>query len=154
MLRVIVRNSIRTREAAASALDALGWKPGADASAAYYWIAKQEWNQCVAIGAPAVEPLIAVQSNYTNDYEISWGVSRALAKIGDTRAVEPLIALLFTHDLDTGNRALISALAGLKDTRAVQPLLSLLKKWEECGDRDGYFEEFIKEALGKLGYTP
>lgn len=48
------------REAAAEALGELGWKPARDENAAWYWIAKQGWKKCVALGDVAVEPLISV----------------------------------------------------------------------------------------------
>ncbi|MGB9872500.1 MAG: HEAT repeat domain-containing protein, partial [Anaerolineae bacterium] len=34
------------REAAAEALDRLGWKPEQDENGAWYWIGKQNWQQC------------------------------------------------------------------------------------------------------------
>ena len=45
---------------AARALDQLDWKPARSDAGARYWIAKGEWEKCIDIGAPAVEPLIAV----------------------------------------------------------------------------------------------
>ena len=48
----------QTRKAAAETLDRLGWKPGQDENAAWYWIAKEDWDKCVALGAAAVEPLL------------------------------------------------------------------------------------------------
>jgi len=51
----------------ANALDKLGWKPDQTAEGAAYWIARGEWDRCVQIGSPAVEPLIAsLKSNNEN----------------------------------------------------------------------------------------
>jgi HEAT repeat protein len=51
--------SIYVRRAAAGALSRIGWLPGQDEAGAVYWVFKGEWDKCVGIGAPAVEPLIA-----------------------------------------------------------------------------------------------
>ena len=48
------------RLAAARALDELGWQPNNGEAAAAYWIVHEQWDKCVGIGAPAVEPLITV----------------------------------------------------------------------------------------------
>jgi HEAT repeat protein len=46
------------RTLAAEVLGKLDWQPGKDEAAAYYRIAKFQWDHCVEIGAPAVLPLI------------------------------------------------------------------------------------------------
>jgi hypothetical protein len=43
---------------AAEALDKLEWQPGKDANGAAYWVVKGEFGECIAIGAPSVEPLL------------------------------------------------------------------------------------------------
>jgi HEAT repeat protein len=40
------------------ALNSLGWKPDKDENGAYYWATIMNWDECIAIGAPAVEPLL------------------------------------------------------------------------------------------------
>ncbi|MBN1811460.1 MAG: HEAT repeat domain-containing protein, partial [Anaerolineae bacterium] len=62
------------REAAARALDNLGWQAGQDEGSVAYWIVRGEWDRCVAIGALAVEPLIDALK-----YE-KWNVRRAAAR--------------------------------------------------------------------------
>ena len=47
------------RRAAAEALDELAWSPDSGEAGAAYWLAKSEWDECVRIGAPAVEPLVS-----------------------------------------------------------------------------------------------
>jgi HEAT repeat protein len=47
------------RQAAAAMLGRLGWQPGRDEAAGWYWMVKGDWDKCVALGALAVEPLIA-----------------------------------------------------------------------------------------------
>lgn len=73
------------RETAADTLDDLGWQPDTEERHAYYCIARSEWEQCAAIGAPAVEPLIKMPMACTNRTVIE-----VLGKIGDTRAVKPI----------------------------------------------------------------
>ena len=51
------------RELAIEALERLGWTPDEDEAGAYYWVVKLEWEKCVRIGSPAVEPLIAALKN-------------------------------------------------------------------------------------------
>ena len=46
------------RDGAMQALAKIGWRPGNDRAGAAYWAARQEWERCVQIGTPAVEPLI------------------------------------------------------------------------------------------------
>ena len=62
LIQALVGKYWSVRMPAAWALDQLGWKPGQDENAAWYWIAKKEWEQCVALGRAAVEPLIKALS--------------------------------------------------------------------------------------------
>jgi len=47
------------RNNAALALDDLGWKPLNIESEAIYSVAKKDWENCIKIGPPAVDALIA-----------------------------------------------------------------------------------------------
>jgi HEAT repeat protein len=80
------------RKSAAEGLEKLGWQPGKDETGATYWVAKGNWDECAAIGAPAVETLVAVLQNAS--LTVRKNAAEALGKIGDARAVEPLIAAL------------------------------------------------------------
>lgn len=82
----------RVRDAAAGALDDMQWQPGNDEDAVAYYIVKGHWDDCVRIGAPAVEPLIGVLKD--GDYDVRGNVVNALGEIGDPRSVGPLIQLL------------------------------------------------------------
>lgn len=81
---------------AAEALDSLGWKPDDETSKVDYLIAKQSWDELVKIGKPAVDPLIEMIGAW--DIGIRNGVTIALGKIGDERAIEPLIHALYTFN--------------------------------------------------------
>ena len=76
------------REAAAQALDRLGWKP--DQSDAAYFIARQDWDKCISLGTSAVAGLITELKEKRGGRE----VIKALGKIGDNRAIEPLVIAL------------------------------------------------------------
>jgi HEAT repeat protein len=74
------------------ALSQLGWQPTCDEAGACYWIQNGEFEKCVSIGAPAVEPLInALKSN---NPAVQIAAMSTLGKIGDSRAVEHLIEAL------------------------------------------------------------
>jgi hypothetical protein len=51
------------RDVTAERLRDMSWQPDNDHIGAVYWIAQQNWDGCVRIGAPAVEPLIAELNN-------------------------------------------------------------------------------------------
>ena len=131
------------RWAAAGALDKIGWQPGKDEAGVAYWIAKQDWEECVRIGAPAVEPLVAALEDESTD--VRNAAAEALGKSGDARAVEPLIVALRDEDKSVCRNA-AEALGELKDARAVEPLIAALKY------RD--VREAAAGALDKIGWQP
>ena len=71
--------------------------------------------------------------------------AKALGKIGDGRAVEPLIKALGGEDR-RGRSAVAEALGAIGDTRAVEPLIGLLE------DEDKWVRKYAKESLKKLGH--
>ncbi len=111
----------RLCKAAADALDRLGWKPDNAETGAAFWAARLEWDECVKIGPPAVQSLIAVLGagvrRLRSERE---GAAQALGEIGDPRAVEPLIATLGLGVAPT--QAAAEALGKLRDPRAVRRL--------------------------------
>ena len=112
------------REAAASSLDGLGWKPVNATEKAAYYIAKKDVDKCAALGAEAVEPILslAFNMNFVRD---------TLVKIG-TPAVEPLIAVLekkrnafrnFSYISQEGlEYAVVEILSEINDPRAIEAL--------------------------------
>ncbi len=94
----------------------------------------------VKIGAPAVEPLIAVFTGGT--WEVHWFAAEALGQIGDARAVEPLIAGLTGQYV---GEAVATSLGQIRDPRAVEPLVAALK-YQTASVRKG-----VIEALAKFG---
>ncbi len=132
------------RRAAAVALAKIDWKPEGE-PAAWYWVAKCEWERAIALGRVAVEPLIAALKDQNSGY-VRERAAKALGKIGDRRAVESLIAALKDEVRDV-REAATEALGGV-GAPAVEPLTATLK------DRDKYVRKTAAEALSKLGWEP
>jgi HEAT repeat protein len=126
---------------AADALDKLGWKPDQGEAGALYWIVRRKYDNCVAIGAPAVPPLIAALK-YTDLFKISIhkeevvraGAALALGKLGDGQAVEPLIAA-FKDEHEHVRSAIALALKEIGHA-AVEPLIAALKDEDKNVRRD------------------
>lgn len=142
-------------KAAAEALERLGWQPGQDESAVRYWLAKQEWERCAALGEVAIETLVATlresaeygafaQSMLSLErfgghfdlgffgsmqgmkcVEMRESAASVLVRIGPP-AVLPLIATL--QDESAWMRMTMAWVLGeIGDARAVEPLISLLR---------------------------
>ncbi len=82
------------------------------------------------IGEPAVEPLIdaLLRNNFLN---IRSAAAAVLGEIKDSRAIEPLIAVLKSQDSQVKEEikvraAAAYALGAIKDIRAVEPLIAVL----------------------------
>ena len=126
----------------------------------------------IAIGAPAVDPLIAtLQDKDANiralapfplgrirdpravesliaalddsDVRVRKGAIWSLGEIGDLRAVDPVIRALANSDPDVRRDAVV-ALGRLNDPREVESLITALK------DSDSIVQENSVEALGKM----
>lgn len=104
-----------------------------------------QWEAAKAlekIGTLAVEQLIATLNKNKKARGMAAGV---LGLIGDTRAVEPLIALL--NDKDSSGRAgIVEALGRMRDARAIEPLSITLRT-----DKDGIVRREAAKALGLIG---
>jgi hypothetical protein len=81
-------NASLVRERAAKALDELNWNPINDRERAIYFIAKNQWQECIKVGSEAVEPLIAALE-YGGEAKMQ--AAYVLGEIKDSRAIEPLI---------------------------------------------------------------
>ncbi len=123
------------------ALDKIGWQPGREESGAAYWVAKQNWNECVRVGSTAVEPLISVLAHSHN--QARKAAADALGQIGDARAVEPLIVALKDREIRQCG-AVEDALVKIGGP-AVEPLVAAFKN----GDFEVRFDAVT--LLGKIG---
>jgi len=72
-----------------------------------------------------ISALIAALA-YTKNSEIPAAAARALGRLGDSTAVQPLVDLLEREEV-TSVEPVVSALGRLADARAVGPLLSVLR---------------------------
>jgi len=130
------------RKAASESLNKFGWRPENENNKVIFFIANQEWDKCVEMGESAVEPLIAALK-YGGDTRKEAAI--ALGKIGDKRAVEPLIVVLNDKFWDANANAAGEAawaLGEIGDQSAVKPLITMLK---------GRYRSKAGEALGKIG---
>ena len=141
LINVLRNNNSYVQESAAEALDKLGWKPKDDIEKAIYFIAKKRWDECVELDKPAVEPLI-VTLKENKHRAIRKKSAEALGKIGDTRAIKPLINALMDKQSDV-QRFAAEALGKIGDTRAIKPLINAL--------RDSNVRLTAGEALLKIG---
>jgi HEAT repeat protein len=80
----------------AKVLGNLGWEPKSEEERVLYYIANGDWDECVKMGAVAVEFLIERLKDRNSDVRRS--VAEALGKIGDARAVGSLIETLKDDD--------------------------------------------------------
>jgi len=81
----------------------------------------------VEIGETAVEPVIKALEKTGGSIGGSYGnYASALGKIGDKRAVEPLLKIIEKNPLED-NRSAVEALGKFDDPRAVEPLIEKLK---------------------------
>jgi HEAT repeat protein len=114
-------------------LDKLGWVPETDGQRAAYLIAVEDWESLVEWGGAAVEPLIEALSDENHCRNTLYirslraAAAEALGKIGDARAVEPLIGMLGDEDSDVRYDA-AEALGKIGDVRAVEPLIKALEE--------------------------
>jgi HEAT repeat protein len=131
----------RVRRYAAAALDRIGWQPDTQVQKIAYVIAREDWNECVQIGEPAVEPLITYLQDASWDVRSS--AADALGEIGDGRAIEPLIDCL--HDTDSRVRRRAADALGRIGKQAVEPLIACLR------DTDSRVRGSAADVLSKIG---
>lgn len=141
LITALTDSSPAVRHAAADALDELRWTPSPDVYGAAYWVIRQQWNKCVAIGVPAIEPLVGVSRS--DDAGVRKEVVAALGMIGGAAALKPLISAL--QDKDSHVRSAAAHWLGqIGDTSAIGPLIGLLGNPES---------ESAEGALGKIGVS-
>ncbi len=130
----------RVRKNAAEALDKLNWKCEDKEVLAKYHIIKGDFNACERIGSSAVIPLLDVLKK-----EYDKNVIEILGKIGDARAVAPLIQVLNKAGLENRLKA-IEALSNIGDDLAIEPLIEALK------EKDKIVSKKATEALEDLNW--
>jgi len=91
LLQALEDEDWQTRLEAAHALDKIGWQAGNNVDKAHYLFAKGSWDDLVKLGEPSVELLLRVQ-------QPGLEVVKALGRIGDLRAAETIVDLLFSGE--------------------------------------------------------
>jgi HEAT repeat protein len=111
-----------------------------------------ESNMMALFGPPNIEKLAARRNvkslikalNYEKSVDIRREAARALGKIGEAQAVEPLSAALKDGKYSVREMA-AWGLGAIGDARAVEPLITALE------DRDEDVRRHVLEALGAIG---
>ena len=98
----------------------------------------------LAGGEEAVTALIMALQNGNEDLIVRGRAALMLGRLGDTRAVQPLIGALDAPGMQTPLHAARS-LGRLGDDRAIEPLLLI------AGSAEGKLREAAIEALQRLG---
>ena len=166
------------REKAAQALDNIGWSPQAIGEQVSFAIAKQDWPKCIALGAPAVEPLLVIVQR--REHGVAMEAAAALGALKEPRAAEPIAELLMDKEFytrsvkreiaqslaklgspaidplvkalndedDDVRQAAAQALSLIKDPRVIDVLFGALK------DADSSVRETAAATLDQIGVTP
>jgi HEAT repeat protein len=172
LIEALKNEDSHVSENAAKVLEKLEGIPADEETTIWLFIAKHDWDKCVQIGVPAVEPLIAALK--MNSFYVRKGAVESLVKIGDPRAVEPLIVALRDEDWLV-RKAAAEALVRFSNPQAVEPLIACLGDddyevrkaatlaLEEIGkpaveplinvlrDKDAKVRENVAQTLGKIG---
>ena len=138
-------SSAAVRQSAARALARLGAAPdGGQAGAAYYWVEKRDWNECVRLGAAAVKPLVATLKH--RDKVVRRAAAQALGKIADPGAAKGLVAALGDSDQQV-RQAAVEALVRIM-APAAKPLAAALL------DGNATKRRLATEVLDRTGWSP
>jgi HEAT repeat protein len=95
----------------------------------------------VRIGNMSVGPLIEVLNDSST--EVKYSAIEALGEIKDTKATEPLIALLRDENLSV---AVIRSLGKIKDVNSVEPLIALLNDTKDKSGKNKWGLSFEGET--------
>lgn len=96
-------------------------------------------------GDTALLTLIGIVRNHHEDLIVRGRAALMLGKLGDTRAVDPLIDALYAPGYQTRVHA-AQSLGKLGDRRAIAPLIRVVETETDT------FRAAAEEALHKLGY--
>lgn len=131
-------NSHHIRQRVAELLDKLGWQPDCREAGATYWIAKAEWDKCIEIGKPAIEPLVATLRD--RDSGVRWAAADTLDSLG-WRPDRERIGATYWIAKSEWNRCVEIG------EPAVEPLIAVLR------DRESWVRQAAAGALERIG-TP
>ncbi|HOY09315.1 MAG TPA: HEAT repeat domain-containing protein, partial [Candidatus Omnitrophota bacterium] len=142
VLPALHARDVAVRQAAAAALDKLGWRPSNKEQEVLYSAAKREWEKCVLLGSFSVDVLAELLNDaYWSEHASEIGL--ALGRINDTRAFAVLERAL-QSDMWYLRETTAEVLGDLGDPRGVEPLIRAVS------DHDERVSSKAVEALGKM----
>jgi HEAT repeat protein len=143
LVKALSDNSVEVRLAAANALQNFSDLDLSGSDLAWFYIAKQDVQKCIGLGAPAVGPLIEQLER------LDWSAAAALGDIGDSRAIGPLRqASRWTGCTSAFHAEVIRALAKMGDQQLVDEVLKIVARHDDWR----YLEYWAAiEAIGVLG---
>jgi HEAT repeat protein len=140
LIETLKDDNVTVKNQANIALERMGWIPPEDEMGAEYYISRGQWDKCLSIGKPAVNPLIKVL-NHT-DSEIRNKAVETLAMLGNI-AFDAVLKASRSKDSILRRKA-CDVLGKMANPKAVLPLTRLLK------DRDKYVRRRAAYALIKV----
>ena len=123
LVAVLKGDNPEFRHKAAVILTKLKWHPKDDKEKGHFCVAKKDWDGCVALGKLALPSLIIELKSEDAQSRIS--AADALARIGDTQAIEGLARLQNDQNADV-RIAGAEALKGFTDVQALHALIRAL----------------------------
>ncbi len=128
LLELLHDPDIKVREEAGFYLAKMG-VPDDPIERAWFAAARREWEMAFQLGQIAVEPLVL--ATQTEDIEHQLGAAKTLARLGDRRAVEPLLScLVYALAKPKVYEEAAETLGKYGDRRAVKPLQDRLQSFE------------------------
>ncbi len=113
----------------------------------HYFIARDEYHECVDIGGATVDPLLQSLEEHKEDSDRKRSIVIALGKLGDPKAVPQLIGLLYDQDKYVRERT-VEALGLIGDRKAIPSLVKMLE------DSNAWVRKAVVKALDELCWVP
>ena len=133
------------REAAASALRQLGWKPSTKEDLARFEIALGNTPAAVSIGEAAVDPLLADLTHETSFHRRA--AAEALRELNDPRKIAPLLEALKDSD-PTVRVSTIHSLGSVASEHVMAEILKLFR------DRDPHVRLAAAQVMARRNDSP
>lgn len=128
---------------AVESLGSFGWRPNSTNEQLVYYVWKQQWDSIVMIGPATVEQLIKLTSY--RDPAIRRGAISSLGKIGDDRAVTPIMFIL-GNNLSNERSEAAEALGRIGNPQCRMALLAALDDW--------WSGPIVARVLVRMGWQP
>ncbi|MCE5214423.1 MAG: HEAT repeat domain-containing protein [Methanobacterium sp.] len=137
LIKALKDENVSVRAQANISLERIGWIPPEDELGAEYYISRGQWDKCLSIGKPAVNPLINTLTH--PDSEVRNSAVQTLADLGDM-AFDAILKASRSKDRVFRRKA-CDVLGIMADPKAISPLTRLLN------DRDRYVRRRAAHAL-------